>query len=555
MTGQPPTVGPNLGAAPARGRRRWWLHRSEWAIRLMRLPVSGDPPNAPGLLMIQIDGLGRGEAEKALAAGRLPTLARLIARDGYRLHDLYAGLPSSTPAVQGELFYGRRTAVPAFSYVERETGEERRMYDPAAAGAVEDRLQAEAEGLLAGGSAYSDIYAGGAQEAHFCAASLGFSDLVKSADPWSFFAFLLSNLVAFLRTAALAAIEAGLAAADAVRGVIRLGELWHELKFVPTRVAIAILMRDLITVGAGIDLVRGLPVVHVNYLGYDEQAHRRGPASGFAHWSLRGIDGAVGRLVRAARRSPRRHYRVWVYSDHGQEAVTPYAELAGRSIEAAVEAVFARHGRSALAEAAAGIPATASADGSGRGEQAWRAAYLGGDRLQRAMPRFPAAGAGGRVRLAAMGPVGHVYPDGDLSPAQREALGMALAVEARVPMVLAAGTAGEATVWTPAGGRHGLPEAASAVLGAEHPHLDAAAVDLVALAHHPDAGAFVLIGWSPDPAVPAVSFPFEHGAHAGPGPSELTGFALLPPDDAVDGAVLRPADLRQKALSRLHRPS
>src|SRR5690554_6447216 len=91
------------------------LSRSQWMTRLLRLPVSKGPPTRPGLLMIQIDGLSRHEFDAALRMGELPFLAELIDREHYDVHSLYSGLPSSTPAVQAELFYGVRCAVPAFS--------------------------------------------------------------------------------------------------------------------------------------------------------------------------------------------------------------------------------------------------------------------------------------------------------------------------------------------------------------------------------------------------------------------------------------------------------
>ena len=69
------------------------------------------------------------------------------------------------------------------------------------------------------------------------------------------------------------------------------------------------------------DISRGLPIIHINFLGYDEQSHRRGPHSRFAHWTLKGIDDAIARLWRAANHAAWRHYEVWVYSDHGQAPV------------------------------------------------------------------------------------------------------------------------------------------------------------------------------------------------------------------------------------------
>jgi hypothetical protein len=77
-----------------------------------------------------------------------------------------------------------------------------------------------------------------------------------------------------VRTAALLVLEFVLAVVDCIRGLIDGQDLWKEFKFVPTRVAISILFREMATIGAKIDTSRGLPVIHLNYLylGYDEQA-------------------------------------------------------------------------------------------------------------------------------------------------------------------------------------------------------------------------------------------------------------------------------------------
>src|SRR3954463_7531518 len=94
-------------------RRR--LSRSEWAIRHLGLTPSEGTSEQPGLLLIQIDGFGRGQFERAITAGRMPFLRRLMRREGYETNTFYPGLPSTTPSVQAELYYGVRSAVPAFS--------------------------------------------------------------------------------------------------------------------------------------------------------------------------------------------------------------------------------------------------------------------------------------------------------------------------------------------------------------------------------------------------------------------------------------------------------
>ena len=114
--------------------------RDQWAVRLLRLPFSSEAPGQPGLVLIQIDGLSRFQFERAMRRRRLPFLRRLLRRKKYRVTTLYSGLPSATPMVQGELFYGVPCAVPSFQYRDGQTGHAVRMFDPTPAAKVQARL-------------------------------------------------------------------------------------------------------------------------------------------------------------------------------------------------------------------------------------------------------------------------------------------------------------------------------------------------------------------------------------------------------------------------------
>jgi endonuclease/exonuclease/phosphatase family metal-dependent hydrolase len=104
-------------------------------------------------------------------------------------------------------------------------------------------------------------------------------------------------------------------------------------------------------------------------------------------------------------------------------------------------------------------------------------------------------------------------------------------------------------------GEYTLPEAAERVLQPNHPFLYEAAQELVTLCHHPAAGDFVLSGWQRDG--PIITFGFENGAHAGPAPDELSGFAVVPEDAPFaprEGRTfMRGLDLREAALVHLKR--
>ncbi|MEA3274639.1 MAG: endonuclease/exonuclease/phosphatase family protein [Pseudomonadota bacterium] len=528
-------------------RLRRGLSRSEWLATLLRLPRSEAPPTAPGLVMIQIDGLSHTQLDRALERGEMPFLRRLIAREHYRLHRIYAGVPAATAAFQGELFYGVKGAVAGFSFRDSSSGRLVRMIDPAAAAAVERALDEHGdEALLKDGSCYVDNYTGGAAEPHFCPSASGWGPALRRANPLLVTLLLLSNAYSFLRLGALLAVESVLAIVDCARGLFAREDLVQELKFVPTRVAVSILLRELATIGAKIDIARGLPIIHINFLGYDEQAHRRGPSSLFAHWTLKGIDDAIARLWRAAHRSVHRNYDLWVYSDHGQQEVEPYLSLHGRSIEAAVSAVLAAAGVSA-----APVPTTTP-----HGVQTQRVRQLGGKRIQRlfavssAPPDEPDRG---HATTTGTGPISFVYCAQALEPAVRDRVAHALVSNANIPAVLIADGPGRARAWSDAGVFE-LPRQGAGVLGADHPFLEEASRDLVALCHHPDAGDFVLCGWRS--GTTACSFAIENGAHGGAGAEETRAFALLPGDAPVPAAArdyLRAADLRQAALHLLSR--
>ena len=318
------------------------LSPTEWFVRWLKLPRDESTQGARGLLLVQIDGLSRKQLEMAIDQGRMPFLKSLLVREHYVCHDLYSGIPSSTPSVQGELFYGVRCAVPAFGYRDHKSGRVTRMISRDACLRVQRKLERQDVGVLNGGSGYCNIYSGGARETHFCASSLGWDEVFTAANPLRLVTFLLWHFGSAVRTLGLVVVEFFLAFGGFLRGTIGGREYLQELMMIPARVVIVILLREWATMGASLDLARGTPVVYLNLLGYDEQAHRRGPNSAFAHWTLKGIDHAIRRLWNAAHRSSKREYDVWVHSDHGQEATIPYEYVTGRRIQEAASAVVSQ---------------------------------------------------------------------------------------------------------------------------------------------------------------------------------------------------------------------
>lgn len=529
-------------------RRR--ISRNEWAVRHLGLPRSEGTGEEPGLLLIQIDGLARRQLEAAMGNGQMPFLRRLMHRDDFKLHTFYPGIPSTTPAVQAELYYGIKSAVPAFSFFDRTLKKVGRMWDPEWAKAREARMSAQAEGLLKGGSSWSNIYTGGAsqEESHFCAASIGFGDMWNSGKIRNIFVFIVLQLPAAIRILWRLLAELMVAISDAVQAIARGRKPKLELMLLVSRVFVGVGLRDLLTISGQIDVTRGLPIVHINFVGYDEHAHVRGPDSRFALYGLRGIDHAIRRIVRAARRSRRRDYAVWVFSDHGQQSSQSFEDhfpggLEGvlrDCLETSKEKDRAWHARSQTRPVSAAPWLSAS------------------KRSQRRMASQRADEAitleeGKSVIVTAMGPVGHAYFAQAMTDEQRLALARRL-VKAGVPGVLMR-TTDDVVLWLHAKGETRLPEGMPPLLETHAPAVrEQIARDLVEFCRIPDAGDLVLVGWSPWTG--AWSFAPERGAHGGFGPDETRGFALLPANTVLpDGtdAFIRPSALRAAARNYLGR--
>lgn len=503
-----------------------------------------DSDRADGLVIIQIDGLSSHRLREAIADGDLPFIARLVDAGELRIVPWFSGLPSTTPAVQAELFHGVSTAVPAFAYVDRTTGRVMRMYERDAVVAVERDVAARSTGsVLRGGGSFGNVFAADAVDARFCMATLGLRDVVPEGRPWAIPFIAIAHLPAIVRAAILALVEL-LSAPKELVAALRAGEdRAAELNYVQSRVAVGVVLRELVLMGMDVSMARGLPIIHGNLLDYDESAHRRGQHSGMARRALRSTDDAVERLWWAAHRASRRHYDVWILSDHGQETTDSYIDLYGESVDDAIHRVAVA--RDLIGPSVAPVEVTPR---SGVGMQ--RVRMLGERFVGHLVPGVDMDDARhrpGDLTVTALGPIGQVYLPSPMTDEDLEGFAAAIVAEAHVPLVVHRSAVADEAIAHTRAGRFVLPRDATAVLGPDHPYGDEAARDLVAITRHPDSGGLTISGWQNDRR--SLSFPFDHGAHGGPGPGETDAFVAVPSDSRLaarsdERVVLRAADLR-----------
>jgi endonuclease/exonuclease/phosphatase family metal-dependent hydrolase len=514
--------------------------RSQLLIALLGLRKSEAVTHKRGVIFIQIDALSRKQLEKAIKAGKAPFIKNLLDKQHYKMHSHYSGVPCSTAAVQAELFYGIKSAVPAFSFFDRKSERVFTMFNPKDAREIERRLEKQGEPLLKGGTAYTDIYTGGAEAAHFCIANLGISGLSKIQYPLGFALLVLFHFYSLLRTLVLFVIELCLAVVDFFRGLIKGKDFWKELKFVPSRVGACVLLRELTVIGAKVDIARSVPVIHLNLMGYHEQSHRRGGTSRFAHWTLRGIDDSVKRVWTAAHRSHERMYSVWIYSDHGQVDTVPYEKKFGKSIRAAISQAYNQ-----------------SKYFFEKGHRIKKIGFLARAGLRRPeffariFPRV-ADGESALPTVAALGPVGHIYLKGDIVQDEINIFIKNLLSVEHIPMVILPNENNKIQVSF--GGRNFvIPEQADKVFNNKIPFYDEMVKDFLYAYGRENCGNIMVCGWQGE-GKDYYTFAIENGSHGGFSSEEMEGFALLPRQTVLPDSkkkYVRPLDLRKAAFNLL----
>lgn len=493
------------------------------------------------MLIVQIDGLAREVLEHAMDTRRMPFLQRLLQHGGYRLQPMSVGLPTSTPAFQMAAFYGVRPDIPGFHYYSRERASDIHFPRSGHAAWVEARQAAGRPGILDGGSAYGCCFTGGALNSFFTFTNMtrpSGRGMVSALSPFIMVAWVAGKNVV------LTTLEVGKEVLRWLREPRRARRGWRWLRL---KVLMSIWVRNFFTLAVSRDLYAGVPAIYVNYLGYDEMAHAFGPRSDRALTALGDIDSSLAQLWTVMRRVPEHRYDAYVLADHGQSACTPYGELThGQRLERWVFDEF-------LHPEGAGAPEAARV-GLRRGLNARRAEtqgviqrfmnYLDEDYFRRPDPE--AYGLEG-MRAISAGPNAFVYWTQEEKPLTAEDLeqrfpGLAdkLSRSPGVGFVLARSGDGAGPVCWWQGRRCRL---SPADLGPFAGRDDAAIVvrGIGDLMRMPSAGDLVIYG--SDSPQGNVSFICEHGAHAGPGATEMQTFIVRPVDVALAPDITHPAQL------------
>jgi hypothetical protein len=507
-------------------------------------------------LLLQIDGLSSRRLRQALARGDLPHLKRALDDGELALKSVRAATAPSTPVFQAGLLYGAHADVPGFGWYDRALGRAVRMDLAEDVSAIDRALlsttnRRRAPPLLGRGVSYGTIWPAGAAQAFFNVVLFAHGKSTSRPLVRNLYDRLFSTLLGAQilgRVTSRLLLELGVGLVDFVRWCTRVGDTRFEWRFLYMRLFVSVVMRDLSTQGALVDVLRGVPVIYLDYLGYDEYAHRRGPDSEMALYNLRGIDAAIERLRRAARAVPEYGYDLYVFSDHGQSATTPFERIVGRDLTSFVlEHVTHRPSVSVPASVIRELVATRDAEFWLR--TLWRPLrapmqlYVGWlkRRLQRALPDEERAPLDA-IQVVTGGTIAHLYfggsnPTVDEIERRHPRLLSALLDCAAIGVCVGRSAAGPVVYYR--GERFALSDRAALeriepvrILGWE---LFARHVRQAVDGRR--SGDLVLYGaFTPHGD---VSFDFEFGSHGGLSPEELDQFVAHPSGVAfpLEGAV------------------
>ncbi|WP_372669510.1 phage holin family protein [Amycolatopsis kentuckyensis] len=310
--------------------------------RRRHTPAPGAADQPPGVVFLQIDGLGYDTVRRAVRDGDMPTFAAWLAEGSHTLTPWHTDWSSQTGASVCGILHGSNHDILGFRWYEKDRDHVMACAHPADAAEIE-RRHSDGRGLLSGdGASRGNLFSGDAEHVSLTMSSIPVLVPKKlrhrrrdrlGAGYYAYFA----NPVNALRTFVVALVDVFREINASVRqrraGVVpripRGG--WYPL----ARPGTTVIARDVVVSAILGDMLAGRPVVYADFLGYDEVAHHSGIERFDTLSVLRSIDQQIARLHRASRLAPRR-YHVVALSDHGQTQGQAFSERFGETIEAYV---------------------------------------------------------------------------------------------------------------------------------------------------------------------------------------------------------------------------
>jgi uncharacterized membrane protein YvlD (DUF360 family) len=292
--------------------------------------------DVPGVVFLEIDGLAAPVLRRAMRDGNAPNMARWLTGGSHAMAEWETDLSSQTGASQAGILLGSNEDIPAFRWVEKESGRLMTCSNPHDCATIEGRLATGVGLLVDGGASRGNLLSG---ESDHVILTVSRTEAEKRSNPGyrAFFA----NGFNVTRTLALfvweVALELVAAARQRRRDVEPRGHRGGLYPFM--RAALCVVVRDLIVYSVLEDVLKGRPAIYATFSSYDEVAHHSGLERQDTLEALRKLDQQFGRIDSARRFAPR-PYRIVVLSDHGQTQGATFKQRNGYGLDDLVSEVL-----------------------------------------------------------------------------------------------------------------------------------------------------------------------------------------------------------------------
>ncbi|MFC8662913.1 alkaline phosphatase family protein [Streptomyces sp. NPDC057199] len=285
----------------------------------------GTGPSTPGVVFLQLDGVGHDVLLEAVGRGLMPTVAAWLgdgegARTTHRLTPWRTDWSSQTGASQLGILHGSNHDIPAFRWYEKDTREVMVCNRPTSAAELQRRAIAHTgdSGLLTmDGASRGNLFSGGADQLALVlsvAARRGRENRSRAG----YFAYF-SDPANAVRTAMSFVAEVGREIGESTwarlkkrRPRVGRGGLYPFIRAFAT-----VIERDVVVAAVIGDMLAGRSSVYADLVAYDEVAHHSGPRSRDTEKVLQRLDRSLALIAQVAEHAPRA-YRVVLLSDHGQ---------------------------------------------------------------------------------------------------------------------------------------------------------------------------------------------------------------------------------------------
>lgn len=305
-------------------------------VRRHRRSTSGrpSPAEAPGLVCIQIDGLGHDVLRRAMSSGVVPTMASLVSSGTHSLIAWHTDWSSQTGASQLGILHGSNHDVPAFRWYDKSSRTIAVFSDPAC-NAERERERGDLTGLLADdGASRGNLFTGGAQDNVLVVSRMKGARMGGGGTGYSGYFIDPANAVrTFVRLVAEVIREIRQNLISRRRGIVPRvprGGIYPLVRAFTT-----VVETDVVVAAVIGDMVRGRSIVYADLVGYDEVSHHSGVERPETLAVLRKLDAEIA-MIHAVAQSSERAYHLVLLSDHGQSQGTTFTTRYGETLQSLV---------------------------------------------------------------------------------------------------------------------------------------------------------------------------------------------------------------------------